>query len=477
VDPVITLEDLASGFAEDREVVVEHGGRRVTRNVLEAEASRLADKIAALGLPPAQRIGVLLPNSADSVASVLAVARSGHCCLPLSTGLTPDELAETVERCKVGAIVCRADQAPALSAGVKAIVVDEESPPSPETGSMTGQKLDPRRAFVCLSTSGSTGRPKFAERTARAVLANSRRVAKALGVTPADRFVAVVPFWHANGFSNCLLMPLLAGAPIVTMDRFLPRPFLDALVEHRVTVVVGSPFIYRSLLRVLDVGYDLSRVRAWISSGALLTAELDAGLRERGIRVRQLYGSSETGTLCISGERQRPPGAVGAPLPGVDIRLLKPDGSPCAAGEAGEVRVHSDAVFSGYVGSTDAVFAEDGSYKMNDRAVFEKGELRLLGRSDAMINVAGVKVDPEEVRAVIEKMAGVRRALVTGVENATGGETVKARVVADTELSAGDLLAHCRQQLAEYKLPRIIEFSDHIPEDLMGKSARRRLGD
>ena len=477
MDPVISLEDLASGFAEDREVVVEQGGRRVTRNVLEAEATLLAGKIAALGLPPAQRIGVLLPNSADSVASVVAVARSGHCCLPLGTGLTPDELAETVERCAVGAILCRADQAPALPAGVKAIVVDKGSPQSAGTENVPGQDLDTRRAFVCLSTSGSTGRPKFAERTARAVFANSRRVAKALDVTPADRFVAVVPFWHANGYSNCLLMPLLAGASIVTMDRFLPRLFLDALVEYGVTVVVGSPFIYRSLLRVLDAGHDLSRVRAWISSGALLPEQLDAGLRERGIRVRQLYGSSETGTLCISGERQRTPGTVGAPLPGVGICLLKPDGSRCAEGEVGEVRVHSDALFSGYVGSTNGALAEDGSYDMNDRAVFKKGELRLLGRSDAMINVAGVKVDPEEIRAVIEKMAGVRRALVTGVESAAGGESVKALVVADAELSFGDVLAHCRQQLAEYKLPRIIEFSDHIPEDLMGKSARRRLGD
>ncbi|MGD8347379.1 MAG: class I adenylate-forming enzyme family protein [Lysobacterales bacterium] len=477
MDPLISFEHLAAGLAEDHEVVIEHSGRCVTRKGLDAEASLLANKIAALGLPSTQRIGVLLPNSADSVASVMAVARSGHCCLPLSPGLTPDELSETVERCAVGAILCRAEKASDLPAGMAVIRVDEVPLRSPETVKTVGQKLDARRAFVCLSTSGSTGRPKLAERSARAVLANARRVATALGVTSADRFVAVVPFWHANGFSNCLLMPLLAGASIVTMDRFLPRPFLDALVEHRVTVVIGSPFIYRSLLRVLDVGYDLSRVRAWISSGALLPAELDAELRERGIRVRQLYGSSETGTLCISGEQQKPPGTVGAPLPGVGIRLLQPDGSRCAEGEEGEVRVRSDAMFSAYVGSTDAVFAEDGSYKMNDRAVFEKGELRLLGRSDAMINVAGVKVDPEEVRAVIEKMAGVRRALVSGVENAAGGETVKARVVADTELSAGDLLAHCRQQLAEYKLPRIIEFSDHIPEDLMGKSARRLLGD
>jgi len=469
-------EGMLTGLADDRFVVIENGGRRIMGGEMRKAISCLSSEITRLGLPDSQRIAVLLPNSIASAIAILAIGESGHCCLPLNTGLKAVELARTLERCDVGTVVCAGDPVSGLPKHVATIDASRFMAPGLEL-TTPGPALDPLRSYVCLSTSGSTGEPKFAERSARAVLANSRRVAAELKTGPEDRFLSVVPFWHANGFSNCLVMPLLAGASIVTMERFLPRQFIEAIVENQVTVVVGSPFIYRSLLRVLDSGLDLSRVRAWISSGAMLSEGLDDELRSAGIRVRQLYGSSETGTLCLSEEARRPPGMVGKPLPGVQIKLLRADGSPCAEGEAGEVRVYSDALFSGYVAAKRPVFAADGGYDMNDRAVFEAGDLRLLGRADAMINVAGVKVDPEEVRAVIEKMAGVRRARVAGVEDAAGGESVKAWVVADTELLRGDVMAHCRQRLAEYKLPRIIEFCDHIPEDLMGKSARRLLGD
>lgn len=462
------------GGDDSRTVVVESGGRAYACGELRMMAVALRSRIASLGLAEGSRIAALMPNSAGSVAAFLAAAGSGHCYLPLNIGLKTAELAEVIERCDVRAVLGLRDRLDELPEGVAGLAV-EGCVDSHERA--IGNEWDPGRAFVCLSTSGSTGWPRFAERTAGAVFANSLRVGEALGVEESDRVLSVVPFWHANGFSNCLVMPLLRGASLLTMDRFLPRQLLEAVSEHKVTVVVGSPFIFRALDRVLEPGMDLSHVRAWISSGARLPAALDDALRSRGVRVRQLYGSSETGTLCISSGEARPEGTVGPPLPGVDLRLVREDGSfSIGDGEIGDVRIRSDALFTGYVGEEGSPpFTSDGFYEMNDRAVFHDGELRLLGRSDAMINVAGNKVDPGEIRAVIERMPAVKQVLVFGAADGSAGEAVKALVVPDGSLSAADVLAHCRAHLAEYKLPRIIDFTDHIPEDLMGKSARRLL--
>ena len=471
----------------DARVAVADGDRVLSFAQLRAQAAVLANALQRLGLPPNARVAVLLSNSAEAVAAFLAVSAAGHSYLPLTPALKPDELRELFARAEVRAVLYARDGPPQCGDDVALLAVDECLQGAAAAGrgegpEFPGSAADPGREFVCLSTSGSSGQPRLVARSARAVEANARHVAQALEIRPDDRFLALVPFWHANGFSNCLLTPLSRGASILTVSRFLPRQVLETVASERVTVVIASPFVFKAFAQVLAAGggppAGLGGVRCWISSGAALPAALERTLRDLGIPVRQLYGSSETGTLCLSGTGVPEPGCVGRPLPGVEIRLVDERGAVAAPGCAGEVQARSPALFDGYVAdaSKRASRTPDGYYSMGDLGRWNaSGELVLLGRSDAMINVSGVKVDPREVQAVLESMPAVEEALVHGRSDAAGLQQIRALVVARRELSTEEVLAYCRGRLAEYKLPRAIEFVERIPRDLMGKTARSKL--
>jgi long-chain acyl-CoA synthetase len=449
----------------------------------------LAERLDRLSLPANSRIAVLLPNSAQAVAAVLAIAHAAHSCVPLNPGLKRAELTAILERCGVRAAFGDREVAGRLPDAVTLLAVEEilaGCGAGRDDGIPPWPAADLLREFVCLSTSGSSGAPRLVARSARAVEANLRQVAAALQVTAADRFLAVVPFWHANGFANCLLLPLSQGGSIVTLGRFLPRLVLETIRDARVSVVIGSPFVFKALSQAADAqpvaalaappGWG--SVRTWISSGAALPAALDERLRGQGIAVRQLYGSSETGTLCLSGPERREPGSVGRPVAGVALRIVDGQGAEVAPGTSGEIEVRSAALFEGYVGdpSSGPPRTTDGFYRMGDLGRRNAAdEVVLLGRSDAMINVSGVKVDPREVQAVLESLPGIAQALVHGMEDAAGLTLIRALLVRKGEISTEEVLRYCRRQLAEYKLPRVVEFVDSIPQDLMGKTARRLL--
>jgi long-chain acyl-CoA synthetase len=470
----------------DRSAVID-GGRRYRYAELWRLSAALTRRLERLSLPANSRVAVLLPNSLQAVAALLAVARSAHSCVPLNVALKRAELTAIFGRCGVRAVFGNRSVAERLPGTVQLLPVDEilaGPDAAADAGTPPWPAAAPEREFVCLSTSGSSGEPRLVARSARAVEANLRHVASALQVTAADRFLAVVPFWHANGFSNCLLLPLSRGAGIVTMGRFVPRLALETIRDQQASVVIGSPFIFKALSQVAAAqpgsSHSLGTVRAWISSGAALPAELDERLRGQGIEVQQLYGSSETGTICLSGSGRREPGSVGRPVAGVELRIVDAQGGEVPPGASGEIEVRSAALFEGYVAGAarGRSRTEEGYYRMGDLGRRNAaGEVVLLGRNDAMINVSGVKVDPHEVQAVLESLPGIEQALVHGTKDAAGLTLIRALLVRKGEISTEEVLRYCRRQLAEYKLPRVVEFVDSIPQDLMGKTARRLLED
>jgi long-chain acyl-CoA synthetase len=301
-------------------------------------------------------------------------------------------------------------------------------------------------------------------------------VGAALGIQPEQRFLAVVPFSHANGFSNCMFLPLVHGATVVLMPAFEPRRLASIVRTHRIQVLIVSPFILRMLAeQKVDAGCFRS-VDICLSSGAATPPALAELWKDQfGIRVRQLYGSSETGTVSI--EAADGPigcGAVGRPIPEVEVRILDEHGAQRAANEIGEVFVRSPAMMPGYLGEprrNQTVFRK-GFFRTGDLGVLDgDNNLVLAGRKTRTINVGGVKVDPGEVEAVIERMPGVCQCRAMGVPDRWQSETIKVVVAVGEEhnRSRRELVEHCRRFLAEYKIPRLIEFVDAIPVDLTGK--------
>jgi long-chain acyl-CoA synthetase len=334
-------------------------------------------------------------------------------------------------------------------------------------------------------SSGSTGRPKRVVRTHRQVLAEAG-LYKSLGLTPEDRIFAAVPMFSSWGMGSCLLAAAAAGATLVILDD--PHPFLlrrrralELLEQERVTVFPGVPFFFR-LLAEAPGAADLSSLRLCFSAGTALPRPVFEAFGERfGVLVRQLYGSTETAMICanMSEDPVATFDSVGAPVAGVSVEIVDDDGARLPAGEVGEVSVTSPAASDGYADADEESMRafREGSYRPGDLGrVDEEGRLYLEGRIKLLIEVGGYKVDPIEVQDVIITHPAVADAIVVGsAGDSDGEETVKAVVVPAAHCEERELIAFCRERLASFKVPRIVEFRDEIPTSPLGKILRKYL--
>jgi acyl-CoA synthetase (AMP-forming)/AMP-acid ligase II len=325
------------------------------------------------------------------------------------------------------------------------------------------------QAAVILCTSGTTGAPKRVVRSHQGLLANAGNVVSHLAMGAGAKILSVIPFAHANGFSNCFFAPLLSGTTLCLMKQFDPSEAAALVEREKIGFLPGSPFVF---IQLLPVGRGrLSSVKTALSSGAPLPPEIRSRCRdELGLEVRQLYGSSETGTVAIeSAPSATVDGCLGRPLPGVEVAILDASRRPLPVGEVGEIVVRSPAMMSGYweaEGLSRAGFDGD-FFRMGDLGCLDQhGCLLLRGRAKRMINVAGLKVDPEEIAQVIRQLPEVGGCRVVGLPHPIQTEIVAATVWlrAGAELTRMALMAHCRRFLAEHKLPRHIVLTDEPVE-------------
>jgi long-chain acyl-CoA synthetase len=326
-----------------------------------------------------------------------------------------------------------------------------------------------------LTTSGSTGRPKIVPRTHRNLIAGGNAVAEALGTQPGHRFLSVVPFHHANGFATCMFLPLASGAVSVIQRKPLPAAIAATIRRERAQVLVGSPVLFSLLADHGPQPDDLASVELYISSGAPLPQDIASLWLERyGRPIRQLYGSSETGTISIEPEGGSQPGCVGRPIRGVSLRILDSGGAPAEPGSSGEIAVKGPAMMAGYVDNEglNRQAIVDGYFRMGDTGrIRPDGLLWIDGRSKRWINSGGVKVDPVEVEQVLLQLPAVMQCRVHPGTDSRGFETISCRIALRPghACSRPDIIVHCRQHLAEYKIPRVIEFVLPAEADLTGK--------
>lgn len=459
-------------------------GQPIRYDELAGRVETLASRLLTLLWPrPGDVVALQLANSADFVAVFFALMRLGVAVVLLNTRWKAAETSRALNGLPIKALITSREilaqeEGDDNTHGVPRWATEELMSVSP--GGRTSATVPPAaetagdRAALLLCTSGTTGLPKLAVRSHQGLLANAANVAGALGVSPGCRVLSVVPFYHANGFSNCLFMPLLYGATLCVMRAFDPAELAAVVAREKVDLLVGSPFIYSQLAG--GRAADYASVRTAISSGAALPAETESACRERlGLCIRQLYGSSETGTIVIQSPFDNQPGhPIGLPLPGVEISILDLARRPVPPGGEGEIAVRSPAVMSGYWGPAGLSRAgfENGFFRTGDLGCLDgRGRLVLRGRVKKHINVGGVKVDPEEIAQVLRRLPGVEGCCVHGVPHPVQTEVVAATVTvkADAQLSRRDVVAHCRRHLAESKIPRQIIFSSAALDDILGK--------
>jgi long-chain acyl-CoA synthetase len=468
-------------------------GSRIALTTLDGDVSyaELLDDIgsaaatlAAAGVGEGDVVALVLGNSRDFVAAFYAGTWLGAVVLPLNRQFQELELVQCVT--ESGAAVVVAD---AESEGLCRKVADAVGSVRVVVGvSASGGEPPPRadgrgdRDALFQYSSGSTGPSKRAVRTLDALRAEADDFHATTGVGPDDVFCCTVPLFHAHGLGNALLASARAGGRLVLLDGLARTTILELIESLRVTTFPGTPFIFRVLAdmpRVSD--HDLSSVRLCFSAGGPLPRSTYDDFQARtGLSIRNLYGCTEAGSVTLNTDEDVDATAesVGRAMSGVRVDVLDGDGNPLPPGQVGEVAITSPALFRGYLtGDTvDRTAFRGDAYVSGDLGSLDAdGRLFLAGRRTKYINTPGNKVDPEEVEASIARLPGVEEVVVLGVPSRDGTEMVKAVVVASGPLTSAEVVDACRSRIAEFKVPRIVEFRDELPKNPMGKILRKYL--
>lgn len=489
-----TVGDLLAGTSArlaDRTALVEGDARRTWAELAEAVAER-SGALAGAGVGPGRAIAVVLPNGIDFVVDVLAVMGLGAVVVPLNPQLTPRELDTYARVSHVSGIVATPELAEPLRERADAevwghgvwVVTPEDRPPAATTTIDRAHGPAPDDPAIVAFSSGSTGTPKRIVRTHANLIHEADGFFATVGTSEADVILTVVPLSHAHGWGNCLLASLRSGAAMVVLPRFDRDAVLGAVERHRVTIFPGVPAMFGALADTRRATPErLASLRLCFSAGAALAPEISQRFLERfGLPVRQLYGCSEVGALTINldGEPTATAASVGRPLKGVELVVRRESGERCDPGEPGEISFTSPALAAGYVDDPASESFVDGWFHSGDLGYLDTaGHLHLTGRTTLFIARGGYKVDPSEVEAVLQAHPDVAEVVVVGSRGGMGEEIVKAVVVAqggrDDRQLRQELIARCRAELAEFKVPRVVEFRPEIPRSPLGKILRKYL--
>ena len=442
------------------------GEQRLDEDELAERAGRVARGLDERGIGPGDPVALLLPNGADFVVAFLAVMQLGAVAVPLNPQFTPAELEFAFRDC-----------------GVRKVITDVDELLAPAPLDPVPRAAD--EVAVVQYSSGSTGRPKRVPRTLSQLDAEVDGYVAATGLTGEDAIACAIPLFHTYGLGCCLLAALRSGAALEILEA--PHPFLlrrEAALGmlERATVFPAVPF----MLRLLAEGpgeAELSALRLCLSAGnALPRATFDAFDRAFGVPVRQLYGLTEAGavTVNLDADPRATAASVGRPIPGAEVMILDPAGAALERGRIGEIAIRGAGMMRGYAGVDERVNRDafrDGWFLTGDRGRFDdEGRLVITGRRKLLIDVRGDKVDPIEVEDVLAVHPKVREVVVVGVAGEVEGEDlVKAVVVPERPCTERELIRFCRERLANYKVPQLVELREEIPTSSLGKVLRKYL--
>lgn len=475
------LADAAQRHPEDVAVIDTTAGTTFTWSELDARVAGQARAFARQGVKPGDRVLLRLPTSADFVSTLFAVARAGAIAVPLSPLASEHELTVVREHSGAKTVVSRAQPV--------------EAEPGEPVDAIGGRE----DIAVVSYTSGTTGATRGVMLSHRALLANVEQVeaVRPPVLNRRDRVLIAVPVFHVYGLGPGVLHATSVGATMVLAERFQVRQALETCAEHQVTVIAGVPAMYAQFAELPDdeLAKHLSTVRLLTSGAAPLHPKVLATIREKtGLGVFEGYGLTETAPVVTSTlvTGQPKPGSVGRPLPGVEIRLVGPDGVAesvpldpddlgdtfDADGGTGLVAIRGRNLFSGYWPDGAEGPDAEGWFRTGDVGYLDTdGDLHLVDRANDLIIVNGFNVFPHEVEEIIAELPGVAEVAVIGVIDEGGGEAVKAVVVPaeGAALSEHQVVEHCAEKLAKYKVPRTVEFAESLPHSVVGKLRRTRL--
>jgi len=375
---------------------------------------------------------VQLPNSAEFIALILAIAKQRAIAVLIDRDASDAEVAAITAQFGIGR------RAPSMI---------------------------PEETRVIKLTSGSSGKPKGIVASEANLIADCENICASMDIRADDVNFGAIPLSHSYGFSN-LVMPLVVqGTPVVISNDYLPQTIIDLCNQYSCTILPGIPMMFDHLASTEAGAFET--VRTFISAGAPLPASTSRKFRERfGAPIHSFYGCSECGGITYDragAATER--GSVGTAMAGVTITMRD-----C------RLIVRSRSVALGDWQETFAPFAP-GEFVTDDLAEMRGGEVALIGRASELINAAGKKINPREIEQVILEIDGVRQVKVYGEPAGARGEVVAAAVVASPDVTREQVRRFCRERLSLHKVPRIVKLIERIPVDERGKIRRAALNE
>jgi len=461
---------------------------------LDRRSNAIANAWRARGIGAGTTFGILCRNSRYFLDATFACGKLGARALYLNTDFAAPQLREVCAQEGVEALVVDAEFGERV-AGVEAprghflgwTDVDAGAPAESlaaliESGDPTPPPAPREAGSVVMLTSGTTGAPKGAPRSQSRTLAPVGALLSKVPLRCDEATFVAAPMFHALGFAHALLAIGL-GSKVVTRRRFEPVPMLEDLERERVTAMIVAPVMLQRLLAALDAGSDpdLSSLRVIFVAGAQLEADLATrALGRFGDIVYNLYGSTEVAwaTIATPADLRAAPGCAGRPPFGTKVKLFDQAGNPIEApGVSGRIFVGNGFEFEGYTGGgekeTIAGMMSSGDVGHFDAA----GRLFIDGRDDEMIVSGGENVFPREIEELLASHDRIKEAAAIGVPDPDFGQALHAFVVLEpgVEMSADDVRAHVKANLARFKVPRRVDFLDELPRNPSGKVLKRSL--
>lgn len=482
-------------------VAIVSRGKETTYQQLRDQVAAYRGGLTALGLGPGDRIGIACGNNWYFAVTYLAALGAGLVAVPLNPSAPAPELEAELATIGARAIVVgpagksavaalHRDKLPELehviaSPGVDldgALDLDEvmNAEPTPIV------ERDDEDLAVLMFTSGTAGAPRAAMLTHGNLRANLEQIQGHEGrkQESTDVSFGVLPLFHIFGLNVMLGLTLFTGAKVVLIERFDPQSGIEAIEKHGVTIISGAPPMWAAWANLPGVSPTaFATVRVAASGAAKLPIEVAQLIEDRyDLHLTEGYGLTEASpVVTTAGGTHAPFGSIGTPVPGLDIRLVDPDGEDVLVGDSGEIWVRGPNVFKGYWGdpdATEATITPDGFLRTGDIAVVDdSGYLFLVDRAKDLIIVSGFNVYPAEVEDVLIGHPAIEAVAVVGVPHPYTGEAVKAFVVVEPGMSAeeDDIVAWCADHLARYKCPDKVMFVDELPKGAGGKVLKRAL--
>jgi long-chain acyl-CoA synthetase len=509
--PEISLGEVLHRSATQfpNKTAVYYSDNEITFQELDSLADRFGEVLQDLGVRKGERVAIYLPNLPQFVFAYYGALRVGAIVVAVSPLYKERELAHIL--CDSGAkvLICWDKLYPYVQAvrnntKVSDVIRTDSYLDSSDAdnlkellakyhGSPKPVKIEPRKDLALLQyTGGTTGIPKGAMLTHYNLVVNTVQFSTWLRMTPSrEVHLSVLPFFHIYGMTVAMNGPIYTSSPMILIpDTRDITAILRAIDKYKPTIFCGVPAMYIALIDQPDIQqHNLRSIRACVSGASPLPIQVQRRFEElTGGRLVEGYGLTETSPVTHVNPLDVPdknrPGSIGIPISDTEAKIvgLETGYHDLPPGTPGELVVRGPQVMMGYWNNPEEtkMALRDGWLHTGDIATMDPdGYFRIVDRKKDMINVSGLKVWPREVEEVLYEHPSIKEAAVVAVPDPTSGDAVKAFVILKDNYkgrtTASEIIAFCKEKVAEYKAPKIVEFRDTLPKSSVGKILRREL--